>query len=56
MLDYANIEKEVAEPLMDLKLAMEELEQSRTFQHVMGTLLAIGNVLNGAEVEFSPKN
>lgn len=50
MLDYANLEKEVAEPLMDLKLAMEELDQSRTFQYVMATLLAVGNVLNGAEV------
>lgn len=52
MLDYANLEKEVAEPLMDLKLAMEELDQSRTFQYVMGTLLAVGNVLNGAEVRW----
>uniref|UniRef100_A0A915I9K0 FH2 domain-containing protein n=1 Tax=Romanomermis culicivorax TaxID=13658 RepID=A0A915I9K0_ROMCU len=51
MLDYASTEKEVAEPLMNLKLAMEELEQSRTFQNVMGTLLAVGNILNGAEVK-----
>ncbi|KRY48903.1 FH1/FH2 domain-containing protein 3 [Trichinella britovi] len=50
MLDYANVEREVAEPLMDLKLAMEELDKSRTFKQVMATLLAVGNFLNGAEV------
>uniref|UniRef100_A0A183IWC0 FHOD3 protein n=1 Tax=Soboliphyme baturini TaxID=241478 RepID=A0A183IWC0_9BILA len=51
MLDYANIESEVAEPLMDLKLAMEELDNSKTFKYVMATLLAVGNYLNGAEVK-----
>ena len=35
---------------MDLKLAMEELEKSKTFANVMATLLAVGNLLNGAEV------
>ncbi|KFD71014.1 hypothetical protein M514_02589, partial [Trichuris suis] len=50
MLDYANMEYEVAEPLMDLKLAMEELDKSRTFQQVMATLLSVGNFLNGAEI------
>lgn len=53
MLDYANQEKEIAEPLMDLKCAMGELERSRTFQNVLATLLAVGNFLNGAEVYFS---
>lgn len=52
MLDYANLEREVAEPLMDLKLALEELEQSSTFQYVLTTLLAVGNALNGAEVRM----
>lgn len=51
MLDYANIEKEIVEPLMDLKLCMEELEKSATFANVMATLLAVGNVLNGAEIK-----
>ncbi len=37
---------------MDLKLCMEELEGSKTFQNVMATLLAIGNYLNGVEVRF----
>ncbi len=35
---------------MDLKLAIDELEKSATFQYVMATLLAVGNFLNGAEV------
>lgn len=50
ILDYANLEKEVAEPLMDLKLAIEELEKNRTFQWVMATMLAVGNALNGVKV------
>lgn len=34
---------------MDLKLAMEELENSATFSNVMATLLAVGNYLNGQD-------
>lgn len=50
-LDYAQIEKEVAEPLMDLKQAIEEIEQSETFRIILGTLLAIGNFLNSTNAK-----
>ena len=49
-LDYKNIEKDIAEPLMDLQLAMKEMEESKTFKKAMGMLLAIGNSLSGTEV------
>ncbi|XP_064468311.1 mucin-12-like isoform X2 [Ornithodoros turicata] len=50
-LDYDVMEKEVAEPLMDLKQAIVEIEGNRTFRIVLATLLSIGNFLNGAEVK-----
>lgn len=50
-LDYAQIEKEVAEPLMDLKQAIEEIEKSETFRIILGTLLAIGNFLNSTDAK-----
>lgn len=50
-LDYAQIEKEVAEPLMDLKQAIEEIERSETFRIILGALLAIGNFLNSTNVK-----
>lgn len=50
-LDYSQIEKEVAEPLMDLKQAIEEIEKSETFRIVLGTLLAIGNFLNSTNAK-----
>uniref|UniRef100_A0A914Z177 Uncharacterized protein n=1 Tax=Panagrolaimus superbus TaxID=310955 RepID=A0A914Z177_9BILA len=50
MLDYQNIEKDVAESLMELNNAMKEIEESETFKVAMGMLLSIGNALNGSEV------
>ena len=50
-LDYAQIEKEVAEPLMDLKQAIGEIERSETFRVILGTLLSIGNFLNSTNVK-----
>ncbi|KAG9511388.1 FH1/FH2 domain-containing protein 3, partial [Fragariocoptes setiger] len=47
-LDYATAEREIAEPLMDLKMACQEIESSRTFRVVLSTLLAIGNFLNAS--------
>lgn len=49
-MDYDSMEKEVAEPLMDLKQAVVEIESSQTFRYVLSTLLSIGNFLNGAEI------
>lgn len=59
-LDYAQIEKEVAEPFMDLKQAIDEIERSETFRIILGTLLAIGNFLNsttakGFQIDYLEK-
>ncbi|XP_028968731.1 uncharacterized protein LOC100905305 [Galendromus occidentalis] len=51
VLDYNALEKEVAEPLMDLKQAIVQIESNKTFRHVLSTVLAIGNFLNGAPVK-----
>ncbi|XP_075229398.1 formin homology 2 domain containing isoform X2 [Lycorma delicatula] len=50
-LDYENCEKEIAEPLMDLKQGMETLKANKTFKAILGTLLSIGIFLNGNEVK-----
>lgn len=50
-LDYEQMEREVAEPLMDLKQATTELEKSETFKIILGTLRAIGSFLNGVETK-----
>lgn len=42
--------QEVAEPLMDLKESVRELHNNETFKHILATLLAIGNFLNGKKV------
>ncbi|XP_077376555.1 FH1/FH2 domain-containing protein 1 isoform X4 [Festucalex cinctus] len=47
-LNYDTLEKEIAEPLFDLKLAMEQLSANQTFRRILATLLAIGNFLNGS--------
>ncbi|XP_072314821.1 FH1/FH2 domain-containing protein 3 [Eucyclogobius newberryi] len=48
-LDYDTMEREIAEPLFHLKLAMEQLSSSRTFRWILATVLAIGNFLNGCK-------
>ncbi|XP_046671595.1 uncharacterized protein LOC124361680 isoform X4 [Homalodisca vitripennis] len=50
-LDFENSEKEIAEPLMDLKQGVETLKSNNTFRGVLGTLLSIGIFLNGNEVK-----
>lgn len=49
-LKFALIFQDIAEPLMDLQLAMKEVEESKTFRTAMGMLLIIGNTLNGTNV------
>lgn len=44
-------EEELAESLMDLKMAIDEVKASRTLKQVVGTLLCIGNTLNGVKVD-----
>nr|XP_021189648.2 FH1/FH2 domain-containing protein 3 isoform X3 [Helicoverpa armigera] len=46
-LDFDNLEKEIAEPLMDLKQGIELLKVNRTFKVILSTLRTVGNYLNG---------
>ncbi|TGZ59394.1 hypothetical protein CRM22_009093 [Opisthorchis felineus] len=46
-LDYESTEKEVADPLTDLKQGINEVVQCKTLRYVISTLLSIGNFLNG---------
>ncbi|XP_058135846.1 FH1/FH2 domain-containing protein 1 isoform X2 [Dasypus novemcinctus] len=48
-LDYDSMEREIAEPLFDLKMGMEQLVQNATFHCILATLLAVGNFLNGSQ-------
>ncbi|KAL2762280.1 FH1/FH2 domain-containing protein 1 isoform 2 [Daubentonia madagascariensis] len=48
-LDYDTMEREIAEPLFDLKVGMEQLVQNATFRCILATLLAVGNFLNGSQ-------
>ncbi|KAL0985506.1 hypothetical protein UPYG_G00157750 [Umbra pygmaea] len=50
-MDYEVIEKEVAEPLQDLKEGMDQLEKNKTLRYILSTLLAIGNFLNGSNAK-----
>ncbi|XP_064409399.1 FH1/FH2 domain-containing protein 3 isoform X3 [Latimeria chalumnae] len=50
-MDYELMEKEVAEPLQDLKEGMDQLENNNTLGSVLSTLLAIGNFLNGTSAK-----
>uniref|UniRef100_A0A8D2NZN8 Formin homology 2 domain containing 1 n=1 Tax=Zosterops lateralis melanops TaxID=1220523 RepID=A0A8D2NZN8_ZOSLA len=49
-LDYESLEQEIAEPLFDLKVGMEQLARNHTFKCILATLLAMGNFLNGSQV------
>jgi len=42
--------QEVAEPMFDLKVGIEELRRSRALKYILATMLSIGNFLNGTEV------
>ncbi|XP_064203978.1 FH1/FH2 domain-containing protein 3 isoform X5 [Anguilla rostrata] len=50
-MDYEVMEKEVAEPLQDLKEGMDQLERNKTLRYILSTLLAIGNFLNGSNAK-----
>ncbi|CAL8351109.1 unnamed protein product [Merluccius merluccius] len=47
-LNYESTEKDIAEPLFDLKLGMDQLSKNQTFGRILATLLAIGNFLNSS--------
>ncbi|XP_058878929.1 FH1/FH2 domain-containing protein 3-like isoform X7 [Acipenser ruthenus] len=50
-MDYELTEKEVAEPLQDLKEGMDQLENNKTLRHILSTLLTIGNFLNASNAK-----
>ncbi|XP_020030484.2 FH1/FH2 domain-containing protein 3 isoform X2 [Castor canadensis] len=50
-MDYETTEKEVAEPLLDLKEGIDQLENNKTLGYILSTLLAIGNFLNGTNAK-----
>ena len=52
-LDYETLEQEVAEPLMDLKKGVQDLQKNQTFRCILSGILAIGNFLNGAAVSLT---
>ncbi|KAH8867511.1 FH1/FH2 domain-containing protein 3 [Schistosoma japonicum] len=47
-LDYEQSEKEIAEPLNDLKQAITEIINCKTLRYILSVLLSIGNFLNGS--------
>ncbi|XP_075243666.1 FH1/FH2 domain-containing protein 1-like [Convolutriloba macropyga] len=54
------VEKELAEPLMDLKTCINEILASTTLKYILSVLLSVGNILNSAtasgfELNFLPK-
>ena len=48
-VEFELVEKEVCEPLMDLKVGVEALRGSATFSAVLSVLLTVGNYLNGSQ-------
>ncbi|CAG5039322.1 unnamed protein product [Parnassius apollo] len=50
-LDFDNLEKEIAEPLMDLKQGIELLKANKTFKVILSTLRSVGSFLNGSQVK-----
>lgn len=50
-VDYDTLEKEVAEPLQDLKDAITELKSNKTLKVVLSVLRSIGNILNNTNAK-----
>ncbi|XP_068617381.1 FH1/FH2 domain-containing protein 3 [Battus philenor] len=50
-LDFDYLEKEIAEPLMDLKQGIELLKVNKTFKVILSTLRSVGSFLNGCPVK-----
>ena len=48
-MEFEVLEREVCDPLMDLKIGLEAIEKNSTFKAVLNVLLTIGNFLNGSE-------
>ncbi|XP_078493542.1 FH1/FH2 domain-containing protein 3 isoform X3 [Ciona intestinalis] len=50
-LDYDLLEKEVADPLLDLKDAIDELKKNKTLRVILAVVRSIGNLLNNTKVK-----
>lgn len=48
---FLKFQKEVAEPLMDLKQGIELLKVNKTFKVILSTLRSVGSFLNGSHVK-----
>ena len=46
---FQSLEEELGDSLMDLKMAIEEIQESKTFKRIVGCLLCIGNTLSGKQ-------
>jgi len=47
-MDFEVLEKEICEPLADLKQGLESLNKNATFKAILNVTLTIGNFLNGS--------
>jgi len=47
-MDFEVLEKEICEPLADLKQGLESLNKNSTFKTILNVTLSIGNFLNGS--------
>lgn len=47
-MEFEVIEKEVCEPIMDLKIGLNALQKNTTFKTILNVLLTVGNFLNGS--------
>lgn len=50
-MDFEVLEKEICEPLADLKLGLETLTNNPTFKAILNVTLTIGNFLNGSSAK-----
>ena len=47
-IDFEDLEKEICEPMADLKLGLENLHKNATFKAILNVTLIIGNFLNNS--------
>jgi hypothetical protein len=48
-VEFEIVEKEVCEPLMDLKIGLEAMQTNATFKTILSVLLTVGNFLNSSK-------
>jgi hypothetical protein len=50
--DYSELENGILEPLMTIKLAIDEILNSNSFKLILSVVLEIGNYLNGGTIAY----